>query len=97
MGRGALSTSSLSLCQQVKGCTSRPHESQMWSHQVGKKERFQVLFVALVDNEGQPSHKVSPVIVRQFLHKSASLRSEYLEGKCARQQSLLVAVPSVNL
>lgn len=69
----------------------------MQSHQAGKKERFQVLLGALVDNEGQPSHKLSPVMLRQFIHKSFSVRSEYLVGKCARPWSLLSAVPSVNL
>lgn len=78
--RGALTMSSLSLCQQVKGWARRHHESQVQSHQEGKKARFPVLLGTLVDNEGQPIHEVSPVTQKQSMHKSASVRSDYLRG-----------------
>lgn len=78
--RGALTMSSLSLCQQVKGWARRHHESQVQSHQEGEKARFPVLLGTLVDNEGQPIHEVSPVTQKQSTHKSASVRSDYLRG-----------------
>lgn len=77
VGRWALITSSLSLCQQVEGWVRRRRQSQVQSHQAGKKEMFQVLLGSSVDNEGQPSHRVSPVMLRQFIHKSGPMRGEY--------------------
>lgn len=49
----------------------------MQSHQAGKKETFRVLLGSSVDNEGQPSHRVSPVLLRQFIHKSGPVRGEF--------------------
>lgn len=69
----------------------------MRSHQAGRKEMFQVLLRAPIDNEGRPSHKVSPVMLRQFIHKSVSISGEYHVGNCARPLSLFVPVPSMNL
>lgn len=80
-----------------QGWARRHGESQVQSHQEGKKARFQVLLGTLVDNEGQPIHEVSPVTQRQPTHKSVSVRSDYLRGKWTRSRSLLIAEPSVNL
>lgn len=64
-----------------QGVSRRRHESQVQSHQAGQRARFQALLGTLVDNEGRPTHRVSPVTPRQSTHKSVSARSDYLMGK----------------
>lgn len=77
VGRRALTSSGLRHRQQVEGWASRCLESQVQSHQAGKKEMVRVLLGSSVDNEGQPTHRVSPVMLRQFIHKSGPIRGEY--------------------